>query len=48
MPTLDGDRYESVGVIVAQLIREGPEGIFVVTGWEVLESYERDRTILGH
>lgn len=37
-PTIDDLRYETVKVHVAQLDREGASGIWVVTGWEVIES----------
>ena len=36
-PTIDEQRYEQMGVDLHQPIREDPTGIWVVTGWEVLE-----------
>jgi hypothetical protein len=38
-PTIDGLRYETVKIQVAQLARQG--GIWVVTGWEVIEPAEQ-------
>jgi hypothetical protein len=32
-PTLDNLRYESVSIDIAQLDRQGPDGIWVVSGW---------------
>ena len=40
-PTLDELRYETVKINVAQLGRQGPKGIWVVTGWETIESFEQ-------
>jgi hypothetical protein len=40
-PTIDGSHYETVQVNVAQLARQGPFGIWVVTDWEMLEPFER-------
>ena len=39
-PTIDELRYESVKINVAQLDRQGPSGIWVVTGWEEIEPFE--------
>jgi hypothetical protein len=36
-PTIDELRYETVKINVAQLDRQGPSGIWVVTGWEMIE-----------
>jgi hypothetical protein len=36
-PTIDELRYETVKISVAQLDRQGPLGIWVVTGWEMVE-----------
>ena len=36
-PTIDEVRYEAVHIQVAQLVRQGPEGIWVVTDWEIVE-----------
>jgi hypothetical protein len=36
-PTIDELRYETVTINVAQLGRQGPSGIWVVTGWEMTE-----------
>ena len=36
-PTLDDYRYETVKVHVTQPVKEGEAGIFVVTGWEMIE-----------
>ena len=36
-PTIDELRYERVKVNVAQPDRQGPTGIWVVTGWEMIE-----------
>ncbi len=36
-PTIDGLRYERVKINVAQLARQGPNGIWVVTGWAMIE-----------
>lgn len=41
-PTIDGSRYEAVAIDVAQLARQGPTGIWVVTGWTMLEPFEPD------
>ena len=40
-PTLDELRYETVKINVAQLVREGPRGIWVVTGWRMIEPFEQ-------
>jgi hypothetical protein len=40
-PTLDDYRYETVAINVAQLDRQGPAGIWVVTGWEEIEPFEQ-------
>lgn len=39
-PTIDDSRYETVRFNVGQLARRGPSGIWVVTGWELLQSAE--------
>jgi hypothetical protein len=36
-PTIDEVRYEAVHIQVAQLVRQDPEGIWVVTDWEIVE-----------
>jgi hypothetical protein len=36
-PTIDELRYETVKINVAQPDRQGPTGIWVVTGWEMVE-----------
>jgi hypothetical protein len=36
-PTIDELRYETVKIHVAQLARQGLSGIWVVTGWEMIE-----------
>ena len=38
-PTIDELRYETVKINVAQLASEGPTGIWVVTGWEMIEPF---------
>jgi len=38
-PTLDELRYETVKIRVAQLAGQGPSGIWVVTGWEIVEPF---------
>lgn len=38
-PTIDEDRYERVRLEVAQPVRQGPSGIWVVTGWERIEPF---------
>jgi hypothetical protein len=40
-PTLDELRYETVKIHVAQLDRQGPSGIWVVTGWDIIEPFEQ-------
>ena len=40
-PTIDGVRYETVKVNVAQPDRQGPGGIWVVTRWEIIEPAEQ-------
>jgi hypothetical protein len=40
-PTIDEFRYETVKISVAQLDRQGPSGIWVVTGWEMIEPFEQ-------
>ena len=40
-PTIDELRYETVKINVAQLDREDPSGIWVVTGWEMIEPSEQ-------
>jgi hypothetical protein len=40
-PTIDDLRYETVKINVAQLYRQGPTGIWVVTGWEEIEPFEQ-------
>jgi hypothetical protein len=40
-PTIDELRYETVKINVAQLGRQGPSGIWVVTGWETMEPFEQ-------
>ena len=40
-PTIDELRYETVKINVAQLDRQGPSGIWVVTGWEMIEPFEQ-------
>jgi hypothetical protein len=40
-PTIDESRYETVQINVAQLARQGESGIWVVTGWEMLEPFQR-------
>jgi hypothetical protein len=40
-PTIDDRRYEMVKINVAQLDRRGPLGIWVVTGWEMIEPAEQ-------
>ena len=39
-PTIDESRYETVQINVAQPVRQGPTGIWVVTSWEMLEPFE--------
>ena len=41
VPTIDGSRHELVHINVAQLDRQGPTGVWVVTSWEMLEPYEQ-------
>jgi len=36
-PTIDDLRYETVKINAAQPVRQGPRGIWVVTGWEMIE-----------
>jgi hypothetical protein len=38
-PTLDDLRYESVSLDLAQLDRQGPDGIWVVNGWKLTEPF---------
>jgi len=40
-PTIDESRYETVRINVAQPDREGPSGIWVVTGWDMIEPAEQ-------
>lgn len=40
-PTIDGFRYETVEIDVAQPGRQGPTGIWVVTGWRPVESFQQ-------
>jgi hypothetical protein len=40
-PTIDELRYETVKINVAQLASESPGGIWVVTGWEMIEPFEQ-------
>jgi hypothetical protein len=40
-PTIDGLRYETVKINVAQLDRQGFSGIWVVTAWEMIEPAEQ-------
>jgi hypothetical protein len=40
-PTIDELRYETVKIHVAQPDRQGPTGIWVVTGWEMIEPAEQ-------
>jgi hypothetical protein len=40
-PTMDQLRYETVNINVAQLDRQGPTGIWVVSSWEMIEPFER-------
>ena len=40
-PTIDEFQYETVKINVAQLDRQGPSGIWVVTGWERIEPFEQ-------
>ncbi len=40
-PTIDDLSYETVKIHVAQLAREGASGIWVVTGWEMIEPAEQ-------
>ena len=40
-PTIDELRYERVKINVAQPDRQGPTGIWVVTGWEIIEPAEQ-------
>jgi hypothetical protein len=39
-PTIDDSRYETVRFNVEQPARRGPSGIWVVTGWELLQPVE--------
>ena len=43
-PTIDDSRYETVRFNVEQEARFGPSGIWVVTGWELLQPAERYST----
>jgi hypothetical protein len=43
-PTIDDFRYETVRFTVEQPARRGPSGIWVVTGWELLQSAEPGST----
>jgi hypothetical protein len=40
-PTLDGLRYESVSLDLAQLVRQDRDGIFVVNRWRMLEPFSQ-------
>jgi hypothetical protein len=40
-PTIDDVRYETVKINIAQPDRQGPGGIWVVTGWEIIEPAEQ-------
>ena len=40
-PTLDELRYETVRINVARPVRQDSKGIWVVTGWEMLEPFEQ-------
>src|SRR5262249_21564261 len=40
-PTLDARRYETVKINVAQLGRQGPGGIWLVTGWQEIQPFEQ-------
>jgi hypothetical protein len=40
-PTIDGFRYETVSVDVAQLGVQGPSGVWVVTGWRNLPPFQQ-------
>ena len=40
-PTIDELRYETVKITVGQPDRQGPDGIWVVTGWEIIEPAEQ-------
>ena len=40
-PTIDELRYETVKINVTQPVRQGPSGIWVVTGWEMIEPFEQ-------
>jgi hypothetical protein len=42
-PTIDGAHYEQVVVRTEQLIRQGRDGISIVTGWEDVQAYEQAR-----
>ena len=46
-PTLDALRYETVAVDVFQPGRRGPDGIWVVDGWELRESESSDANALS-
>jgi hypothetical protein len=46
-PTIDDFRYETVRFTVEQPARRGPSGIWVVTGWEMLQSAE-PRSVFEH
>jgi hypothetical protein len=40
-PTIDGLRYERVQITPEQLVRQDATGIWVVTGWEMIEPLEQ-------
>jgi hypothetical protein len=40
-PTIDEHRYETVKIAVAQPHRQGSSGLWVVTGWEMIEPFEQ-------
>ena len=40
-PTIDDLQYESVSLDLAQLDRQGPEGIWVVNGWRLTSPFKQ-------
>ena len=46
-PTIDDFRYETVTFDVEQLVHGGPSGIWVVTGWELLQPAPPGSTLPG-
>lgn len=44
-PTLDDLRYETVSIDLAQLDRQGPDGIWVVSGWRLTAPFAQEDSV---